>query len=107
MGHARFQDFVVLVVMILIAGGVYGIFFLMGLESIGRVFAGITIVILIFLDCCLLPSYLKKRKSRKYKQKYKVKEVISKNVKYCPKCGSAMNIDLKYCTKCGQAFELE
>ena len=69
MGHARFQDFVALLVIILIAGGVYGIFFLMGLESIGTVLAGITIFVLICLDCCFLPSYLQKRKSRKYEKK--------------------------------------
>ncbi|NVM19725.1 MAG: hypothetical protein HWN80_18635 [Candidatus Lokiarchaeota archaeon] len=106
MGHARFQDIVLYAIIIFIAAGVYGIFFLLGLDTLGTVFAGITLIGLLILDCCWLPSYLNRRKSRKYEKKYNVKEVKSDNVKYCLKCGSAMNIDLKFCTKCGQVFDL-
>ena len=99
------KDYLILFVIFAIALGVYGLFFLMGLPSLGTIFFVITIIVLCCLSC-FYPVMQKKKKLDKYIANNPPDTRSLENFKYCLRCGAEMVKELKTCTNCGQPFEI-
>lgn len=87
--------------------GVYGLFFLLGLPSLGTGFFVVTIIIL-----CCLSLYIPARREKKKIDEYIANNPPDKTVltpeefKYCIRCNAAVDKSLKNCTNCGEPFEI-
>lgn len=105
MARNRWSDNLLIIVILVIALGVYGLFYLLGLPSLGTIFAVITIFVLCCLSC-YLPARWKKKKLDKYIADNPPDTRSLENFKYCLRCGAEMDKELKICTNCGQPFEI-
>ncbi len=111
MAHNRCIDTIEFIVALFIGLGVYGIFYLAGLQTLGTIFSIITII-----GVCMLICYLSNVVSNKSKKTYHLsippvneidprETIIFKEVQnrlYCKNCGSEMKKGTKYCTECGK-----
>lgn len=103
----RWQDNLIMAVILFIALGVWSLFSVGGLPSLGAILSFTTFFVLCYL-CCFLPRKWKTKKLDKYKAALSPEESVRslEEFKYCIRCGAKMKRDVKICTNCGQPFEI-
>ena len=123
MAHARWSDIIRFAIAGSAAVGVYYLFYYFRVETLGSVFAFITLTSICLLEY-YIPGLIKRKIKNKQLEKFQAKqqqdpyEIRSKKQKrldnianlpsdsiICPKCGGIVKKGNKYCWGCGKDFE--